>query len=73
DTYNESRLGSVMEVLCEGFDSEAGCFVGRTYADPVEVDGRVLFTAPGLGPAGELVQQRITRTEDGDLTGQMEE
>ena len=73
DTYNESRLGTVMEVLCEGFDGEAGCFAGRTYADSVEVDGRVLFTAPGLIPAGEFVHVRITGTEDGDLTGEMEE
>ena len=33
DSYNEERLGTVMEVLCEGFDSQAGCYVGRTYAD----------------------------------------
>ena len=37
DEYNEQRLGTVMEVLCEGFDSQAGCYVGRTYADSVEI------------------------------------
>ncbi len=72
DAYNESRLGSVMEVLCEGFDAGMGCYVGRTYADSVEVDGRVWFTAPGIVPAGEFVPVRITGTEDGDLTGEME-
>ena len=73
DTYNESRLGTVMEVLCEGFDPDMGCYAGRTYADSVEVDGRVYFTAAGLVPAGEFVQVRITGTEDGDLTGEVEE
>ena len=73
DRYNESRLGTVMEVLCEGFDPQMGCFAGRTYADSVEVDGRVLFTASGLVPAGEFVHVRITGTEDGDLTGEIEE
>ena len=73
DQYNESRLGAVMEVLCEGFDGGAGCYAGRTYADSVEVDGRVLFTAPGLIPAGEFVRVRITGAEDGDLVGEMEE
>ena len=73
DGYNESRLGTVMEVLCESFDSNQGCYVGRTYADSVEVDGRVLFTAAGLVPAGEFVNVRITGTEDGDLTGEIEE
>ena len=73
DTYNEERLGSVMEVLCEGFDSQAGCYVGRTYADSVEIDGHVYFTAAGLVPAGSFVNVRITGTMDGDLTGEIDE
>ncbi len=72
DQYNESRLGSVMEVLCEGFDPLEGCYVGRTYADSVEVDGRVCFTAAGTVPAGEFVQVLITDTQDGDLIGEVE-
>ena len=73
DAYHEERLGSVMEVLCEGFDRNEGCYVGRTYADSVDIDGRVLFTAAGLVPAGEFVQVRITGVSDGDLTGEIEE
>ena len=73
DEYNEDRLGAVMEVLCEGFDSAEGCYVGRTYADSVDIDGRVLFTAAGLVPAGEFVNVRITGVSDGDLTGEIEE
>ena len=74
DRYNEDRLGSVMEILCEGFDSEAGCYAGRSYADSPDIDGRVLFTAAGLVPAGEFVNVRITSvTEDGDLMGEVEE
>ncbi len=73
DEYNEQRLGTVMEVLCEGFDSSEGCYAGRTYADSVDIDGRVLFTAAGLIPAGEFVKVRITGVSDGDLTGEIEE
>ena len=73
DEYNEQRLGTVMEVLCEGFDSNEGCYTGRTYADSVDIDGRVLFTAGGLVPAGEFVKVRITGVSDGDLTGEIEE
>ena len=73
DAYNEQRLGTVMEVLCEGFDSQAGCFVGRTYADSVEIDGHVYFTAAGMIPAGTFVWVRITGVSDGDLTGEIEE
>ena len=73
DEFNESRLGCVEEVLCEGFDSMEGCYVGRSYADSVEIDGRILFTAAGVVPAGTFVNVRITGTADGDLTGEIEE
>ena len=73
DEFNESRLGGVEEVLCEGFDNLEGCYVGRSYADSVEIDGRILFTAAGVIPAGTFVNVRITGTVDGDLTGEIEE
>lgn len=73
DGYNEARLGGVLEVLCEGFDDNAGCYVGRSYADSPDVDGHVYFTAAGKVPAGEFVQVRITGVTDGDLMGEMED
>ena len=73
DAYNESRLGETLEVLCEGFDPDMGCYAGRSYADSPDVDGRVFFTAAGLVPAGSFVNVRITGTSDGDLTGEIEE
>ena len=73
DHWNEQRLGETMEVLCEGFDPDMGCYAGRTYADSVDVDNHVYFTAAGLIPAGEFVNVRITGTQDGDLTGEIEE
>ena len=73
DEWNESRLGTVMEVLCEGFDETMGCYGGRSYADSPDIDGRVFFTAAGLIPAGEFVNVRITGLSDGDLTGEIEE
>ncbi len=73
DGYNEERLGGYAEVLCEGFDPEAGCYWGRTYADSPDIDGRVLFTAGGRVQAGQFVWVHITGVEDGDLTGEMDE
>lgn len=73
DAFNESRLGSTLEILCEGFDPEMGCYVGRSYADSPDVDGKVFFTAGGLVKAGSFVNVRITGTSDGDLTGEIEE
>ena len=72
DAWNEERLGTVMEVLVEGFDAEQGCWAGRTYADSPDIDGHVYFTAAGTIPAGTFVNVRITGTSDGDLTGEIE-
>ena len=73
DAWNESRLGETLEVLCEGFDLDMNCYAGRSYADSVEIDNHVYFTAAGLVPAGEFVNVRITGVQDGDLTGEIEE
>jgi ribosomal protein S12 methylthiotransferase len=74
DEFNENRLGETVEVLCEGFDQDMGCFCGRTYADSPDIDGKVYFTAAGAVMPGEFVQVRITdTTDDGDLTGEIEE
>ena len=73
DGWNESRLGEVLEVLCEGFDGNMGCYVGRSYADSPDIDGKVFFTAGGVVPAGSFVNVRITGMSDGDLTGEIEE
>ncbi len=73
DVFYESLLGETLEVLCEGFDLEAGCYVGRSYADSPEIDGRILFTAAGEVPPGAFVSVRLTATEDGDLLGEIDE
>ena len=69
DAYNESILGEEREVLCEGFDSQAQMFFGRTYAESPEIDGRVYFTADGEVAPGTFVTIRLTDTMDGELTG----
>ncbi len=74
DEFNESRLGEVVEVLVEGFDEEAGCYRGRSYAESVDIDGHIYFTAAGQLPAGIFVPVLITDvTEDGDLFGEIED
>ena len=72
DAYNAARIGTVMEVLCEGRDGESGKYFGRTYADSPDIDGRVLFDADGV-QEGDFVSVRITDTLDGDLIGIAEE
>ena len=70
DAYNESVLGSVREILCEGFDPQAQMFYGRSYAESPDIDGRVWFTAEEEVPSGTFVPVRLTGTMDGELTGE---
>jgi len=71
DEYNQSRLGSVLEVLTEGYDRFAECWYGRSYADSPDVDGKVFFTGGDPVP-GEFISVRITDTLEGDLIGEAE-
>ena len=71
DAYNESVLGSVREILCEGFDPQAQMFYGRSCAESPDIDGRVWFTAEEEVPAGTFVPVRLTGTMDGELTGEV--
>ena len=73
DEYNEKRLETVMEVLCEGYDDETESYFGRTYADSPDIDGRVLFTAEEPVKVGSFVSVRITDVCDGELCGFAEE
>ena len=70
DAYNESVLGEEREVLCEGFDAQAQMYVGRSYAESPDIDGRVYFTAETDPSPGEFVTVRFTGVMDGELTGE---
>ena len=71
DAFNESRLGTVVTVLCDGWDEEAQSYVGRSYAESPGIDGVIYFDAPDAHP-GDMVPVRITGIMDGDLTGEVE-
>ena len=70
DAYNESVLGSVREILCEGFDPQAQMFYGRSYAESPDIDGRIWFDADREVEPGTFVSVRLTGTMDGELTGE---
>lgn len=73
DAFNESRLGDVTEVLCDGFDEQSMLFVGRSYAESPDIDGRIYFSAEREVRAGEFVPVRLTGTMDGELVGELYE
>ena len=63
-------LGETVEVLCEGFDPASMGYVGRSYAESVDIDGKIYFSSGRDLDAGEFVNVRITGTMDGELTGE---
>ena len=69
DDYNDSRVGETLRVFCEGFDEDAACLYGRTYADSPDIDGKVFFD--GKAQHGEFVNILITGVMDGDLIGEI--
>ena len=73
DEYNDARVGTVMEVLCEGYDPETEQYFGRTYADSPDIDGRVCFDSKITVHTGSFVYVKITGVCDGDLIGACEE
>ena len=73
DDYNASRVGTSMQVLCEGYDEENEAYYGRTYADSPDIDGKIWFTSETPVPAGTFVAVAVTDTCDGELIGEVEE
>ena len=71
DAYNESVLGEVREVLCEGFDGQR--YYGRSYAESPDIDGRIYFDADREISPGAFVPVRLTGSMDGELTGEIAE
>ena len=73
DEWNEEMQGEVLEVLCEGFDGQSMSYVGRSWAESPDIDGKIYFSADGEAKAGTFVQVRITGVMDGELTGELVE
>ncbi|MBR6427846.1 MAG: 30S ribosomal protein S12 methylthiotransferase RimO [Clostridia bacterium] len=78
EALNREKIGRKIRVLCEGYDTVAGTFFGRSEADAPEIDGKVYFTGGRFeGNAavwpneGDFVKIRITDAVDYDLFGEI--
>ena len=72
DSWCEAQIGKEIDVLVDGFDRYADCFVGRSPFDAPEVDPCVFFTVSDRKPySGEIVRVQISDHIDCDLTGEM--
>ena len=70
---NSEKIGTVTEVLIEGWDDYIKCYFGRTPADAPEVDGKIFFMSTHPLVLGDFVKVRINDTLDYDLLGELEE
>lgn len=64
--YNQSRVGSVCEVLVEGFDPESRRFYGRSILEAPESDGCIWLQGDHFTP-GTYIRAQIVAAEAYDL------
>ena len=67
---NLKTLGKTLNVLCEGYDTVAEIYYGRSEADAPDVDGRVYFKSKKRTNPGEIIKVKITEALDYDLVGE---
>lgn len=69
DEYNITRHNTILTVLTEGYDDEQNLYYGRSYADSIDVDGKVYFESDDPVNVGEFVPVYITNDLGPDLLG----
>lgn len=67
---NEEKIGTVQEVLIEGWDDYIKCYFGRSRADAPEIDGKVFFTSDMPLVIGDYVFVQINDCLEYDLLGE---
>ena len=66
---NQQKIGTVIEVLAEGYDEDNFLYFGRSRADSIGVDSTVYFAAEDEVLPGDFVKVEILDADEYDLTG----
>jgi len=66
---NMSRIGSVCDVLIEGFDEDSGMYYGRSYAEAPDADGKIFVESPEDLLQGNFYKTELVYAYDVDLKG----
>ncbi len=66
---NKSKIGSVAEVLVEGYDADNYLFYGRGRGDSIDVDGKIYFGTEKEVAPGDMIKVKILDASEYDLTG----
>jgi ribosomal protein S12 methylthiotransferase len=70
EEYNQSRIGTVTRVLCEGYSDENNLYAGRSVAESPDVDGLIWFSGENVEP-GEFYDVIIRGELDDELCGEV--
>jgi len=68
---NEEKIGTVLEVIIEGWDDYIKCYFGRTVCDAPEVDGKIFFMSDRPLIIGDFANVQINDCLDYDLLGEL--
>ncbi len=71
--YCNAQIGTVKQVLVDGYLPEDGIFTGRTYGDAPTIDGAVFFEGPSSLMSGDIIPVRITEAGEYDMKGEVQE
>lgn len=64
------KMGTIQEVLVEGYDTYIKMYFGRTAADALDIDGKVFFKSDNPVNAGDYINVKITDCLEYDLMGE---
>ena len=67
------KVGSVIDVLVEGYDAVTKQHFGRSQADTMEIDAKIFFESKKRINEGTFVKVKIEGFFDYDLIGKLEE
>ena len=68
----QQKIGTILEVMIEGYLPEERAYVGRSRADAPEVDGYVFVNTGEALETGDFVKVRISGALEYDLIGEIE-
>lgn len=67
---NRAKIGTIRQVLVEGYDKYVKMYFGRTSHDAPDIDGKVFFKSSCPLQAGEFAQVKINDILEYDLLGE---
>ena len=67
----QTAAGNIIEVICDGYDEEKGCFACRGDGDAPDIDTCVLLPLECDLMPGEVYSVRITGTDGADCYGEL--